>query len=36
MRSEIAELKRDLTINLNKLKSLIGHEENLKKFINDR
>lgn len=36
MRVEIAELKRDVKSNMDKLKSIVGYEENLKKFIEER
>ena len=36
MRVEIAELKREVKINMDKLKSIVGYEENLKKYIEER
>ena len=36
MRSEVVELKRDLQLNMQKLQSLIGYEENLTKYCQER
>ncbi|CAK95014.1 unnamed protein product (macronuclear) [Paramecium tetraurelia] len=36
MRVELAELKRDVKIKMDNLKSIVGYEENLKKYIAER
>ncbi|CAD8090058.1 unnamed protein product [Paramecium sonneborni] len=36
MRAEIADLKRDLKIKMDNLKSIVGYEENLKKYLEER
>ena len=36
MRVEIADLKRDIKIKIDNLKSIVGYEENLKKYIEER
>ncbi|CAD8205690.1 unnamed protein product [Paramecium octaurelia] len=36
MRVELAELKREVKIKMDKLKSIVGYEENLKKYVEER
>ena len=36
MRVELEELKRDFKIKIDNIKSIVGYEENLKKYIEER